>query len=125
MGFIGHSKPYTVRTDNAPKVRFSATLGQEPEIERTDVPQQRVAGDRHAEFVKKPRSGLTSEGKRDVSEQPVQPAGATCVVGDAPGSRSAKIALSQKVGSSQKNWRTRRCTLTQMPCQGSSESVRR
>jgi hypothetical protein len=25
--------PSTVRTDNAPKVRFSATLGQEPEIE--------------------------------------------------------------------------------------------
>ncbi len=25
--------PYTVRTDNTPKVRFSATVGQEPEIE--------------------------------------------------------------------------------------------
>ena len=25
--------PLTARTDNAPKVRFSATLGQEPEIE--------------------------------------------------------------------------------------------
>ena len=25
--------PYTVRTDNAPKVRFSATLGEEPEVE--------------------------------------------------------------------------------------------
>ncbi|MDQ4063637.1 MAG: hypothetical protein M3122_07070 [Actinomycetota bacterium] len=25
--------PYTVRTDNAPKVRFSATLGEEPENE--------------------------------------------------------------------------------------------
>ncbi len=24
---------YTVRTDNAPKVRFSAPVGQEPEIE--------------------------------------------------------------------------------------------
>jgi hypothetical protein len=42
------------------------------EIERTDVPQQGVAGDRHAEFVKKPRSGLTSEGERDVGEQPIQ-----------------------------------------------------
>ena len=27
------SPPYTVRTDNALKVRFSATLGEEPEIE--------------------------------------------------------------------------------------------
>jgi hypothetical protein len=27
------SRPYTVRTDDAPKVRFSATLGEEPEIE--------------------------------------------------------------------------------------------
>jgi hypothetical protein len=26
------SRPYTVRTDCAPKVRFSATLGQEPKI---------------------------------------------------------------------------------------------
>jgi hypothetical protein len=25
------SRPYTVRTDNAPEVRFSAKLGQEPE----------------------------------------------------------------------------------------------
>ena len=25
--------PYTVRTDNAPKVRFSATLDEEPEVE--------------------------------------------------------------------------------------------
>jgi ABC-type multidrug transport system ATPase subunit len=29
----GSIRPYTVRTDNALKVRFSATLGQEPEIE--------------------------------------------------------------------------------------------
>jgi hypothetical protein len=25
--------PYSVRTDNAPKVRFSAMVGEEPEIE--------------------------------------------------------------------------------------------
>jgi hypothetical protein len=27
------SHPYTVRTDDALKVRFSATLGEEPEVE--------------------------------------------------------------------------------------------
>ena len=27
------SSPYTVRTDDALKVRFSATLGEEPEVE--------------------------------------------------------------------------------------------
>jgi hypothetical protein len=27
------TSPYTVRTDNHPKVRFSATLGEEPEVE--------------------------------------------------------------------------------------------
>jgi hypothetical protein len=27
------SCPYTVRTDNAPKVRFSATVGEEPEVD--------------------------------------------------------------------------------------------
>jgi hypothetical protein len=27
------ANPYTVRTDDAPKVRFSATLGEEPEVE--------------------------------------------------------------------------------------------
>jgi hypothetical protein len=25
--------PYTVRTDDAPRLRFSATLGEEPEVE--------------------------------------------------------------------------------------------
>lgn len=30
---LDSTRPYTVRTDNALKVRFSATLGEEPEIE--------------------------------------------------------------------------------------------
>jgi hypothetical protein len=29
--------PYTVRTDDAPKVRFSATVGEEPEVELAPV----------------------------------------------------------------------------------------
>jgi hypothetical protein len=29
----GRYRPYTVRTDDALKIRFSATLGEEPEIE--------------------------------------------------------------------------------------------
>jgi hypothetical protein len=28
-----HAPPYTVRTYNTPKVRFSATVGEEPEVE--------------------------------------------------------------------------------------------
>jgi hypothetical protein len=31
--FGARSHTYTVRTDNTPKVRFSATLGEEPEVE--------------------------------------------------------------------------------------------
>ena len=27
------TSPYTVRTDDAPKVRFCATVGEEPEVE--------------------------------------------------------------------------------------------
>ncbi len=27
------TSPYTVRTDNTPRVRFSATVGEEPEVE--------------------------------------------------------------------------------------------
>jgi hypothetical protein len=30
---VARARPYTVRTDNILKVRFSAILGQEPEIE--------------------------------------------------------------------------------------------
>ena len=30
---VACTSPYTIRTDNAPKVRFSATLGEEPEVE--------------------------------------------------------------------------------------------
>jgi hypothetical protein len=34
MGLGGtYFPPYTVRTDNAPKVHVSATLGKEPEVE--------------------------------------------------------------------------------------------
>ncbi len=33
MGCRQHTSPYTVRTDDALKARFSATLGQEPEVE--------------------------------------------------------------------------------------------
>jgi hypothetical protein len=31
--YAARTSPYTVRTDEAPKVRFSATLGEEPELE--------------------------------------------------------------------------------------------
>ena len=32
-GSVPRTSPYTVRTDDTPKIRFSATVGEEPEVE--------------------------------------------------------------------------------------------